>query len=154
MTDHPQTKTKLGVIEAGDGTESFVYQEIGDLEDMTIKEVESIWDLVPTEDRDYLNRRYRRLVKQHEIGSDEQEMQLADEYLQRYLYEGLVPAGENWVRLSGAKRLEMKNGETDVADFDEDDSGGMPWMTIAVVGFGLFLFIFLLAFRTHYTILF
>ena len=45
MTDHPQTKTKLGVIEAGDGTESFVYQEIGDLEDMTIKEVESIWDL-------------------------------------------------------------------------------------------------------------
>jgi len=140
LTDNPKT---IGAIEAGDGSESFTYQEIDDLENMTLEQVESIWDLVPTEDRDYLTRRYRRLVKQNKVGSDEQEMQYADEYLQRYRYEGLVPAGENWVKLSSAKRLEMKNGETDVADFDEDDSGGLPWMTIAVVGFGLFLFIFL-----------
>ena len=141
MTDNAQTT--LGVIEAGDGTESFVYREIETLEGMTLEDVESVWDLVPTEDRDYLNKRYRRLVKGHKIGSDEQEMKFADEYLQRYRYEGLVPAGENWVKLSSAKRLEMKNGETDVADFDEDDSGGLSWTTIAVVGFGLFLFIFL-----------
>ncbi len=140
MTDNPKI---IGVIEAGDGTESFTYQEIDDLESMTLEQVEAIWDLVPTEDRDYLNKRYRKLVKQNKVGSDEQELKYADEYLQRYRYEGLVPAGENWVKLSSAKRLEMKNGETDIADFDEDDSGGLPWMTIAVVGFGLFLFIFL-----------
>lgn len=141
MAENPDIQ--IGAIEAGDGTESFEYIEVDALERMTLDQVESVWDLVPTEDRDFLTRRYRRLVKKHKISSDEQEMKLADEHLQRYRYEGLVPAGENWVKISSAKRLEMKRGETDVADVDEDESSGPPWMTIAIVGFALFLFIFL-----------
>lgn len=141
MAENPDIK--IGTIEAGDGTESFEYIEVDALERMTLDQVESVWDLVPTEDRDFLTRRYRRLVKKHKISSDEQEMKLADEHLQRYRYEGLVPAGENWVKISSAKRLEMKRGETDVADVDEDESSGPPWMTLAVVGFALFLLIFL-----------
>lgn len=138
-----QQNKSLGAVEASDGSESFEYIEIDDLERMSLEDVESIWDLVPTEDRDFITRRYRKLVKRHQVGSDEQEMKLADGYLQRYRYEGLVPAGENWVKISSAKRLEMKRGETDIADFDEDDNGGTPWMTIGIVGFGLFLLIFL-----------
>lgn len=138
-----QQHKSLGAVEASDGSESFEYIEIDDLERMSLEDVESIWDLVPTEDRDFITRRYRKLVKRHQVGSDEQEMKLADGYLQRYRYEGLVPAGENWVKISSAKRLEMKRGETDIADIDEDDNGGTPWMTIGIVGFGLFILIFL-----------
>jgi hypothetical protein len=133
----------MGVIEAGDGSESFDYREVDTLENMTLEQVELLWDLVPTEDRDFLTRRYRKLLKKHQIGSDEQEKKLADEYLERYRYEGLLPAGEQWVRLSSAKRLEMKRGETDVADVDEDDSASLPLMNLAVIGMGLFLLIFL-----------
>jgi hypothetical protein len=138
-----QRDTALGAVEASDGSESFAYSEIDALEGLSLQEVESLWDLVPTEDRDFITRRYRTLVSRHQVGSDEQEMKLADDYLQRYRYEGLVPAGENWVKISSAKRLEMKRGETNAAEFDEDDRGGTPWMTLAVVGFGLFLLIFL-----------
>ncbi|MEO1666715.1 MAG: hypothetical protein AAFU54_18905 [Chloroflexota bacterium] len=139
-----ENQTRVGVIESGDGTESFRYIEVSDLEAMTLEEAEAILDLVPTEDIDFLNKRYRRLVKKHEVGSDEQEIQLTDEYLNRYQFEGLVPAGEQWVRLSSAKRLDMKSGETDVNDYDEDDSEGIPWGNVAIVGFGIFLVVFVL----------
>jgi hypothetical protein len=126
----------------GEGSDSFEYRESDVLASMTVDDLEAIWDLVPTEDRDFLTRRYRKIVKKHAIASDEQEIQLTDEYLQRYQYEGLVPAGEQWVRISSAKRLQMKAGDTDVADFEHDGHGGLPWMMMAVVGFGFFLFIF------------
>ena len=138
-----KTTMMLGVIEAGDGSESFDYRDVDTLENMTLEQVELLWDLVPTEDRDFLTRRYRKLLKKHQIGSDEQEKKLADEYLERYQYEGLLPAGEQWVRLSSAKRLEMKRGETDIADFEEDDNAGFPFMNLAIIGMGLFLLIFL-----------
>jgi len=143
MTEN--TNKPAGVIEAGDGSESFDYREPDVLENMTLEQVEAIWDFVPTEDRDFLTRRYRNLLKKHQIGNDELEKQLADEYLQRYRYEGLVPAGEQWVKLSSSKRLEMKQGETDLADMDEDDGNGLPWMNITLVGFGIFMLIFLAA---------
>lgn len=85
---------RVGAIESGDGTDSFHYIEVADLEAMTLEEVEAIYDLIPTEDTDFLQKRYRRLIKKHEIGSDEQEIDLDNEYLNRYQFEGLVPAGE------------------------------------------------------------
>ncbi|MEO1646184.1 MAG: hypothetical protein AAFR67_13420, partial [Chloroflexota bacterium] len=82
-----------------EGAEVFAYHEVTQLEAMSLADVEHIWDLVPTEDRDYLTRRYRRSLKTHGISSDAQEISMAEQYLQRYAYEGLVPAGDQWVRI-------------------------------------------------------
>ena len=135
-------KPTVGTLETGEGGEAFTYLEPGVVEAMSLAEVEAVWDLVPTEDRDYLLRRYRRSLKQHGVASDEAEIQLADAYLQRYQYEGLVPAGEQWVRISASRRQQLKRGETDSADPDDDEGRGIPWMGIAVVVFGVLLLLF------------
>jgi len=126
-------------------TEVFNYHEVTQLEAMSLADIEHIWDLVPTEDRDYLKRRYRKSVRTHGISSDEQEISMADQYLQRYTYEGLVPAGDQWVRISASRRQQLKTGQTDTADIDDDEGSGNRWMTIAVVGFDVFLLIFVLS---------
>lgn len=128
-----------------DGNEAFDYYELADLDAMSLDEIEQIWDLVPTEDRDYLTRRYRKSVKAHGISSDEQEIQMADQYLHRYVYEGLVPAGDQWVKISASRRQQLKSGQTDLAEIDDDDRAGFPWMNVAIVVFGLFLAIFVVS---------
>ena len=128
-----------------EGAEVFDYHEVAQLEAMSLADIEQIWDLVPTEDRDYLTRRYRKSIRTHGISSDEQEISMADQYLQRYAYEGLVPAGDQWVRISASRRQQLKTGQTDTAEIDDDEGGGIPWMTVAVIGFGIFLLIFVLS---------
>lgn len=140
-----QSSTTTFGNEGLDGNEAFEYHELADLEAMTLDEIEQIWDLVPTEDRDYLTRRYRKSVKTHGISSDEQEIQMADQYLHRYVYEGLVPAGDQWVRISASRRQQLKSDQTDLAEIDDDDRGGFPWMNVAIVVFGLFLAIFVVS---------
>lgn len=130
-------------IDSSESSDMFEYIELDVLGDMTVDELEAIWDLVPTEDRDYLTRRYGTVVKKEAVASDEQEIVLINTYVERYKERGLVPAGEQWVRLNPAKRQEMKTGDTDIAEFEEDDSGGLPWTMIAVISFGVFLVIFL-----------
>jgi hypothetical protein len=124
--------------------EGFKYYEVDDLRDMSLKEIEQIWDLVPTEDRDYLLRRYRKSVKKHGISRDKDEVRMAQQYLERYQYEGLVPAGDQWVRISATRRHQLKTGETEGADIDDDEGGGISILNLAAMGFGLFLLIFVM----------
>lgn len=138
-------QTTASTTETIEGAEVFDYHEVTQLEAMSLADIEQIWDLVPTEDRDYLTRRYRKSIRTHGISSDEQEISMADQYLQRYAYEGLVPAGDQWVRISASRRQQLKTGQTDTAEIDDDEGGGIPWMTVAVVGFGIFLLIFVLS---------
>lgn len=139
MAKRPTTRPDTEGIDAA---EAFVYYELAQLEEMSLLELEQIWDLVPTEDRDYLTRRYRKSIQIHGISSDDQEISMTDQYLQRYAYEGLVPAGNQWVRISASRRQQLKSGQTDTAEIDDDEGGGIPWMTVAIVGFGIFLMIF------------
>jgi hypothetical protein len=138
-------RSTASTTENMEGTEVFDYHEVAQLETMSLADIEGIWDLVPTEDRDYLTRRYRKSIRTHGISSDEQEISMADQYLQRYAYEGLVPAGDQWVRISASRRQQLKTGQTDTAEIDDDEDGGIPWMTVTVVGFGIFLLIFVLS---------
>lgn len=142
MTKRHSTPSTTESIE---GAEVLDYHEVVQLESMSLADIEQIWDLVPTEDRDYLTRRYHKSIRTHGISSDEQEISMADQYLQRYAYEGLVPAGDQWVRISASRRQQLKTGQTDTAEIDDDEGGGVPWMTVAVVGFGIFLLIFVLS---------
>jgi len=138
-------RSTASTTETIEGSEVFEYHEVAQLEAMSLADIEQIWDLVPTEDRDYLTRRYRKSIRTNGISSDEQEISMADQYLQRYAYEGLVPAGDQWVRISASRRQQLKSGQTDTAEIDDDEGGGIPWMTVAVVGFGIFLLIFVLS---------
>lgn len=138
-------RSTSSTTESIEGAEVFDYHEVAQLEAMSLADIEQIWDLVPTEDRDYLTRRYRKSIRTHGISSDEQEISMADQYLQRYAYEGLVPAGDQWIRISASRRQQLKTGQTDTAEIDDDEGGGVPWMTVAVVGFGIFLLVFVLS---------
>ena len=113
-------RTTASTTENMEGAEVFDYHEVAQLEAMSLADIEQIWDLVPTEDRDYLTRRYRKSIRTHGISSDEQEISMADQYLQRYAYEGLVPAGDQWVRISASRRQQLKTGQTDTAEIGDN----------------------------------
>lgn len=122
--------------------DTFQYHSPDAVEAMSLEEVEQLWDMVPTEDRDYLLRRYRQLLKQNNISSDEQEIRLAEELLRRYQYEGLVPAGNQWVRINTTRRQQFRRGETATAAITEDDNQTFSWTNLLIAGFGIFLLIF------------
>ncbi|MEM9955085.1 MAG: hypothetical protein AAF846_25985 [Chloroflexota bacterium] len=138
-------RSTSSTTETIEGAEIFDHHEVAQLEAMSLADIEQIWDLVSTEDRDYLTRRYRKSIRTHGISSDEQEISMAYQYLQRYAYEGLVPAGDQWVRISASRRQQLKTRQTDTAEIDDDEGVGIPWMTVAVAGFGIFLLIFVLS---------
>ena len=106
-------------------SDAFSYLSLSQLEALSLPELEALWDSVPTEDRDTLDRRYRQKVKDGQIRDDQAEIQLVDTYLQRYQYEGLVPAGKQWLRISADRRREYEGEALDGVETVADE-GGIP----------------------------
>lgn len=104
---------------------SFDYHSLDDLQDKSLAELEALWDLVPTEDRERLQDRYKAKLKDAGIADDESEIKLIEYYLERYRYEGLVPAGKQWIKLGVERRQAFASESTAVSDNDGAE-GGIP----------------------------
>ena len=104
---------------------SFDYHSLDDLQDKSLAELEALWDLVPTEDRERLQDRYKAKLKDAGIADDESEIKLIEYYLERYRYEGLVPAGKQWIKLGVERRQAFASETTAVSDNDGAE-GGIP----------------------------
>lgn len=118
--------------------------------------IDALWELSETEleqqlediapeDLDYLRRRWRAVLDKHGVTEDAQESQLARSYLDRYTYEGLIPAGKGWVKLSAAQRAGFLEEPAVDAETDETPSDGLP-RAVVIGGFIFAFVIFLLLF--------
>jgi hypothetical protein len=123
--------------------------------DSTIPSVDELWEIpeetleqmledVAPEDLDFMRRRWRATLNKHNVTEDAQESQLARTYLDRYVYEGLIPAGKGWVKLSPAQRAGfLEEPEIDV-EAEDSMSGGFPRFAIigaAALAFVIFLWL-------------
>jgi hypothetical protein len=111
--------------------------------DSTIPSVDDMWEIpeekleqmledVSPEDLDFMRRRWRTTLNKHSVTEDAQENQLARTYLDRYVYEGLIPAGKGWVKLSPAQRVGFLEEPEIDTEQDEPVSVGIP--RFAIIG--------------------
>jgi hypothetical protein len=86
--------------------------DLKQLEALTLDELEALWDALPTEQQAWTKRRYHAALHAKGIADDAGELRLIDAYLKGFREEGLLPAGERWLKLSSAMRERFADGET------------------------------------------
>jgi len=90
---------------------------LDELLELSLDDLERLWDEVPTEHSDAIRRRYNRALRDHGVADDAAERDLLDSYIARFRDEGLLPAGDKWLKLSPHARQAIEESD---ADIDED----------------------------------
>lgn len=120
------------------------FHSLGDLQGLALAELESLWDAVPGEDQDYIQRRYAQAIHNKQVRDDASELQLIEAYLQRYEYEGLIPAGDKWLKISPAARQDFHLNPLQVeTDEGDKERGRSPIVMLLIVAFAIFIVIIL-----------
>jgi hypothetical protein len=100
--------------------EQLGFHTIDELQDLSLEELQALWELVPTERQRAYRAAYDREVRNAgAIGSDTLEQQVAAELLRRYDDSALVPVGSRWARTPA--RVQDAARENDVPDMLEND---------------------------------
>ncbi|MCI0713740.1 MAG: hypothetical protein L0154_26515 [Chloroflexi bacterium] len=128
-------------------TETLSYHAVPELQSLTLAELESLWELVPTQRqkrfRDRLDHEVRR---QGAHGSDEAEQQLIAVLLDKYQTEALVPVGARWVKAPRRIQAAARTGEVlnpPEQDLSRQSLSAGPLM---LIGGGLLIFVCLFGF--------
>jgi hypothetical protein len=80
-------------------TEILPYHSVAELRQMSLSEVQALWELVPTDrQRAYKSAYDREIRSAGALGSDGLELQVAQELLKRYEASALIPLGMRWAR--------------------------------------------------------
>lgn len=127
--------------------ETLIYYTVPDLQTLSLDELESLWELVPTQRqkrlRDRLDHEVRR---QGAHGSDEAEQQLIAVLLEKYQTEALVPVGARWVKAPRRIQTAARAGESlnpPEQDLTRQTLSAGPLM---LMGGGLLVFVCLFGF--------
>lgn len=119
------------------------YQTTEELKQLSLSELHTLWELVPTDRQRAYKAAYEREVRTAgAVGSDELEQQVAAELLKRYDDTALVPVGSRWARTPG--RVQEAARQNVVLDAPEDavqPASGKPSPKVALaVGLVALLF--------------
>jgi hypothetical protein len=117
---------------------------IDDLWEISEEALEQMLEDVSPEDLDFMRQRWRATLNKQSVTEDAQESQLARTYLDRYVYEGLIPAGKGWVKLSPGQRAGFLEEPEINAETEELISVGFPRFPIigaAALAFMIFLWL-------------
>lgn len=80
-------------------SDEFRFHSIEDLNNLSLEQLQSLWELVPTERQRGYRSAYDREVRTAGAGgSDTLELELAGQLLARYQQTALVPVGARWVK--------------------------------------------------------
>lgn len=100
--------------------ETLRYHSTEELRALTLRELQALWELVPTDRQRAYKAAYEREVRTAgAVGSDELERQVAAELLKRYEDTALVPVGSRWARAPG--RVQEAARQNAVLDAPEDE---------------------------------
>ncbi len=112
------------------------YHTIDELQALSLGELHTLWELVPTDRQRAYKAAYEREVRTAgAVGSDALERQVAVELLKRYADSALVPVGSRWARTPG--RVQDAARENVVLDAPEDDikpAAGKPSSKVLIAG--------------------
>jgi hypothetical protein len=84
------------------------YFEVTELDRMTLEQLQSLWESVPTEEQSYLVRVFERELNKRGVVEDLDEVRTAQYFLTQYQEIGFVPAGEVWVKVPPGVRDHFK----------------------------------------------
>lgn len=123
--------------------EQLTYFSIDELQSLSLEELQSMWELVPTDRQKSYRTAYDREVRNAgAIGSDELERQVTVELVRRYIEASLVPVGSRWARTpqrvqDAARDNDLPDGETDT------QAKSSPLSPKVIVGLAVISLIFL-----------
>jgi hypothetical protein len=131
--------------------ETLNYHSVDDLNELSLAELNALWELVPTDRQRRYKAVYDREVKNAgAAGSDALEQQVAAELLTRYVSTALVPIGSRWARTPGRIQETAKQNNDLVAPetLDAERKPKKPPVTLfAVVGVVFVIIVFLIISR-------
>ena len=88
------------------------YYTVSELKTLSLDELRSLWELVPTDRQRAYRQAYEREVKTAGAeGSDAKERRVTHELLKRYVEAALVPVGMRWARAPGRVQDAARKGE-------------------------------------------
>ena len=80
-------------------SEQFKFYTVDELRNLSLEELQALWELVPTSRQRAYRQAYEREVRNAgALGSDQLEQQVTAELLSRYEESALVPVGMRWAR--------------------------------------------------------
>jgi hypothetical protein len=94
--------------------------ELAELADLSLQELQTLWDSVPTEEQAYLVRVFEREADKRQVVEDLDEARMAGYFLEQYREIGFVPAGDVWVKVPLSIREQYKLPLVAVSDEDID----------------------------------
>lgn len=123
--------------------EQLTYLTPEELQDLSLDELQALWELVPTERQKAYRAAYEREVRSAgAIGSDALETQVAAELLRRYIESALVPVGTRWAK--APQRVQAAAKTNDLPDATDEAAPLMSRpspQVIAVIGVLITLFL-------------
>jgi hypothetical protein len=116
--------------------------ELDELAQMSLTDLQSLWESVPTEDQAYLIRVFEREANKRQIIEDIDEARMAQYFLEQYQQIGFVPAGDVWLKIPPNMQEQYKrplSTPIDDADALETPTSGTPtfprWLLLLAVPF-------------------
>lgn len=99
--------------------ETYRFHTLDDLNQLSLAELQALWELVPTDrQRGYRSAYDREVRNAGAIGSDNLERRVAAELLERYSDSALVPVGSRWARTPQRVQEAARNNE--MPDFGDN----------------------------------
>jgi hypothetical protein len=116
--------------------------ELDELTQMSLTDLQSLWESVPTEDQAYLIRVFEREANKRQIIEDIDEARMAQYFLEQYQQIGFVPAGDVWLKIPTNMQEQYKRPLS--TPIDDEDALKTPtsgtstfprWLLLLVVPF-------------------
>jgi hypothetical protein len=82
--------------------------EIEELAQLSLEQLQTLWESVPTEEQAYLMRVFEREAEKRHVVADLDEAKMTQHFLEQYRTLGFVPAGEVWVKIPPHAREQYK----------------------------------------------
>jgi hypothetical protein len=128
--------------------ETYRFHTLDELNQLSLAELQALWELVPTDRQSSYRAAYDREVRNAgAIGSDNLERQVAELLLQRYEESALVPVGMRWAKTPSRVQSAAKENETlDLTNSSSNKANDKPSpkMILFLVVIGILLLAFFL----------
>lgn len=130
-------------------SEQLRFYTIEELNQLSLEELQALWELVPTDRQRSYRQAYEREVRNAgALGSDQLEQQVTAELLSRYEESALVPVGIRWARTPSRVQDAAKNDDgLELPEETTTSMGDKPSLILIVAGIvmavvlvGFFLF--------------
>ena len=123
--------------------ETLRYHTLEELRTLSLRELQALWELVPTDRQRTYKAAYEREVRTAgAVGTDQLERKVAVEMLRRYGETALVPIGSRWARTPGrVQDAAKRNAILDAPEDDAKPSSGKPSPKVVLaIGLSVLLF--------------